>query len=98
MCLFLIPGSLGIFKDTPILRYGLCLPVIIMKQNAVSYSKCLRVSNMDAIYPEGICRASLIAPQAQFQMVARLGRREILLSPHDVCVYVCRCTLVSRAK
>ena len=31
----------------------------------------------------------IIAPQAQFQMVARLGRREILLSPHDVCLFVC---------
>ena len=31
----------------------------------------------------------IIAPQAQFQMVARLGRREILLSPHGLCLSVC---------
>ena len=31
----------------------------------------------------------LIAPQAQFQMVARLGRRDFLLSPHDACLIKC---------
>ena len=31
--------------------------------------------------------ADIVAPQAQFQMVPTLGRREILLSPHDVCAF-----------
>ena len=31
----------------------------------------------------------IIAPQAQFQMVARLGRRDCLLSPHDACLSAC---------
>ena len=37
----------------------------------------------------GFQRLMIFAPQAQFQLVARLGRRDFLLSPHDACLFAC---------